>query len=857
MKRIAETSARRWKAVVLGAVALTVVSIVLALGLDTSASPGTLVDQDSSASQATHLLHREFGGDPVLVVVHTRKEGCPGGRDCRLTDLLLTPDIVRLLSLEGCVSGNIPRRAKAPDPVCDRFRESKPFEIVNGPGTFINESARQITSRIRSQQRRSAVEVEQASEAARKVAAARGLSPAEQEKLAKQARQLALLNALQPELRYGLSPRGAGIGDPSFVHQLIFEPSISFDAPKTRFTQYFPSRTSAVLELRPRPGLSDGDTRTAIGLVREAVKSPSFRLKSSRYVVTGQPVAALGVEEDISDSLLVLLVAALVFLTAAVALAVRNARLLLAPMAVTVATVALTFGWMALLGATLTIASIAVLPVLAGIAAGIALHFQRTGALPLVSAGAAAIGFAVLVISPVPMVRTFGAFVAVGIVLSLAITLTLGSALLRGEVHAPARAAGGPLARLRTGWSRLTRLAVRRPRAVLGIAALAAAAGILLAPHSAAVSGLDRLASGGVREVKDLKALERESRMERGVSVVVTADDLTDPKVIPWMVAYQRKVLSRHGYTEEKPCAAAQLCPAVALADLFGQGRQRSRAQTRRLLNQLPRYFTQGVISRDRRTANISFLIRHMSIDRQRDVIADMRRQLDPPAGVSAHLAGDTVLAADAADFGANGGRLASLALAVLFVMLVAAGYRSRGAIRARLGPAFVVVVPAAIAAGWSALILFALRVDLNPMSATLGALIVGLAGYGVIALSGYYHEARAGGQAAEAAVTRAYEAGSVLLASGALALTGFATLTVTDVRMLRSFGALAIVDLAIVLAVAAFVLPAALVWAEQRKPLSLRRSRADVVAAARAGLGKVRAGASRLPRRRGEAQGP
>jgi hypothetical protein len=74
---------------------------------------------------------------------------------------------------------------------------------------------------------------------------------------------------------------------------------------------------------------------------------------------------------------------------------------------------------------------------------------------------------------------------------------------------------------------------------------------------------------------------------------------------------------------------------------------------------------------------------------------------------------------------------------------------------------------------------------------------------------------------------------------------------------MLRSFGAVAVFDLAIVLAVAALVLPAALVWAEQRKPLSWRRSRAELAAATRAGLGKVRAGASRLPRRRGEAQGP
>jgi predicted RND superfamily exporter protein len=859
VKRIAETSARRPKAVVLGAVVLTVVSIVLALGLDTSASPGTLLDLDSSASRATNMLHREFGGDPVLVVVHTRKEGCPGGRDCRLTDLLLTPDLIRLLSLEGCVSGNIPSRAKAPAPVCDRFRESKPFGIVNGPGTFINESARQITNRIRSQQKSSAVDVKRASEAARKVAAARGLSPAQQEKLAQQARQLALLNALQPTLRYGLNPRGAGIGDPSFVHQLIFEPSISFDAPKTRFTQYFPSRTSAVLELRPRPGLSDRDTRAAVGLVREAVRSPSFRLKSSRYVVTGQPVAALGVEEDISDSLLILLIAALVALTAAVALTVRFTRLLLVPPAVAVATVALTFGLMSLLGATLTLASIAVLPVLAGIAAGIEIHFQRTGTLPWPSAVAAAIGFAVLVISPVPMVRTFGGFVALGILLSLAFTLTLGSALLRGDGHAsgPARSRRKRLQFVRAGWARSTALAARRPRAVLGLAALVALLGWLLAPQSQTVAGLDRLASGGVREVKDLKALERESRMERGVNVVVTADDVTNPKVIPWMVAYQRKVLRRHGYTETKPCAAAELCPAVALADLFGEGRQRSRTQTRRLLDQLPRYFTQGVISQDLRTANISFLIGHMSIDRQQDVIADMRRQLDPPAGVHASLAGETVLAADAADHGFNSRTLVLLALVLLFALLVANGVRTLRDIRARFGPALVSMVPVVIAVGWSALILVVLGIDLNPMSATLGALVVGLGGYGVIVLSDRYREARASGQPAAAAVTRAYGQGDVLLASGFVALIGFAILIVPDVPMLRSFGEIAVFDLAIVLAVAALVLPAALVWAEQRKPFSLRRSRTQLVAAGRAGLAKVRAGASRLPRRRGEAQGP
>jgi uncharacterized protein len=835
--------------VVCGVAALVAVSVVLALGLDASAGPGTLFDGSSSAAKATDRLHRAFGDEPVLVLVRTRKEGCPGGRDCRLTDLLLTPDVLRVLSLEGCLSGNIPRRAPKPAPVCEKFTESKPFQFVNGPGTFINESARQISARIRRQQRQSAIEVKQASEAARKIAAAKGLSQAEQERLAKQARQLAQLNALQPALRYGLNPQGAGVGDPSFVHQLVFEPSISFDAPKTRFAQYFPSRTSALIELRLRPGLSENEKRAAIDLAREAVRSPSFRLKSARYTVTGGPVAALGVASSISDALLVLSIASLIFFSIALALAFRARRGLL-PLAPAAAAVAFTFGLMALFGANLTLASIAVLPVLAGVAVTVAVHFQRTGALPLAAALAAVIGFLVLVGSPVPMVRTFGAFVAIGIVLSLVVTLTLGSALSRGQVWTAT-----PLARL----SRLVAAVVRRPRPLLVVAAMVGVLGWVLAPPSDVASSLNRLAPNDVSEVKDLDALQRASGVDRGVSVLVTGKDLTDPRAIRWMVDYQRKALSRHGYTEEKPCPQAELCPTVLLSQLFGSGRLRSSAQARALLDRLPRYFTQGVISQDRRTANLSFLIRRMPIEKQKDVIDDLRLQLHPPAGVDAELAGSTVRAADAANLGPNGRMLALVAL-LGFALLMAA-WRLQplraGGTSWRTGMAAVTVVAIAIAAGL-ALLLSRLGGSLDPMSATLGALAVGLCGYAALIFCGLYREGRADGNEPDAAVTRAHGLSVALLAFGPMAPIGFAILMFGDAQMLRDFGWIAALVLGTVLITLDLLLPAALVWEEHRKPVPRSRKEwADIGRAAgqkaRGTIGTV----SRPLRRRGEAQGP
>src|SRR5581483_2247145 len=87
-------------------------------------------------------------------------------------------------------------------------------------------------------------------------------------------------------------------------------------------------------------------------------------------------------------------------------------------------------------------------------------------------------------------------------------------------------------------------------------------------------------------------------------------------------------------------------------------------------------YFSQGVISPDRRTATLAFGIRLMPLDEQARVIDTMRAELHPPAGVHAELAGLPVLAAEANSQIASSWRralqLIAGLLAVALVLLVA-----------------------------------------------------------------------------------------------------------------------------------------------------------------------------------------
>ena len=172
------------------------------------------------------------------------------------------------------------------------------------------------------------------------------------------------------------------------------------------------------------------------------------------------------------------------------------------------------------------------------------------------------------------------------------------------------------------------------------------------------------------------------------------------------------------------------------------------------------------------------------------------------------------MLAAEAnAQLASPARRLGTLLAGLLAVFVVLAVAR-RG-----LRRAWVPLVPIALATGWSALILFALRIPLNPMSATLGALVLALSTeFAVLLEARVREEQRRGRRAGGEALARAYRStGAAVLASGATAIAGFAVLACSDVRMLREFGLVTVVDLSVSLVGVLAVLPAVLVLVERR----------------------------------------
>ncbi len=850
--RVARFAVRRPWVVLALIAALSIGGAALALRLSTDAGTDTLVDRDDETFQATERFKEKFGDDAVVVLA----EG-------DLRELVLTENLGHLLGLEGCLSGNLPEEGLADLPaVCREIAELNPSRVVFGPATFLNQSVAQIEQVLSGQIGSAQQEAQAEAKKARERAAEQGLSESEQDAAADQASQAVQQRFQQGLLQiatdYGIT-KVPQIDDPDFVSKVVFDSSQPAGTPKARFSYLFPNSSSALISSRLRPDLSESERNRAIELYKRAVDDPEFELNGGRYVVSGVPAVVEGLADSLRSEIFILLAASILIMAIVLAL-VLSPPLRLLPLGVALATAGLSFGALSLIGGSLTMASVAVLPVLIGLVVDYSIQLQarwneargeglapqqaatvaagRGGPVVGVAVLATAAGFAALALSPVPMVRDFGLLLVLGIAIGFAVALSGGLAALAIAARPRSRPvrAGGPLRRggerlelmrarsgrrLREGGTRALAVTITNPGRVLVAATTLAVCGWVAGSQTSVVSDIRELASPGLPALQDVEELQDETGVSGELNVTVTSDDLASPEVIGWMRNFQDRVLERHGFSGARRCEDADICPAISLPDLFGESAgEQTAEQAQALVESIPPYFSQAVISRNPDggigdTANIAFGIPVMPLDEQQDLIDDIRGQIDPaglpgpPSGTTVEVAGLPALAAAAnRDLSASRYWLPLVALLAVGLVLLAV-YRS-------VRRAVVPLVPIVLATGWSALVVAAMDIPLNPMSATLGALVIAIATEFSVILSARYEAERVSGMSVGEALRRTYErTGTAVLASGVTAIAGFAALAASDIRMLRDFGLVTIADLGVALAGVMLVLPAALVWAE------------------------------------------
>ena len=544
-----------------------------------------------------------------------------------------------LLRLEGCLSGNVPEEGlKTLPEVCTWFAQEQAGEGRVRPGHVHQHGGGPDRRGVQGQAGgEGAARPRRRPRPRGRLSKRRGDPTAEQERLAEQARSLVYAqfteDTLRLALRYGLTSIPS-LDNVDFVSQLVFDPSRGVGEPKARFAYLFPSNDAALIQIRLKPTLSDSQRDEAVDLIQEAVAHAAVHARPRRpLLVTGVPVVVDSLASAVQDSIFVLL-------GRRAARDGRHARARVPHPAAAAAARARAGGGRADLrrvlarrrqpddgvdrgaagadrpGGRLRIqfqarfeeveatAAVPPPPAAAAVAAASA------GGPTIATAGlSTAVGFLVLLLSPVPMVRGFGALLVIGIFVALGCALTAGfAALVRFSERRPdvppmlprvrATAAGwweaiatsapGSARRPRgcgcsAGWGRRRiDVALERPRRVLMVGLAVAALGWVADTQTEVISDVRELVPRDLQALKDVNELQEATGVSGEIDVTLSGDDLTDPKVIavddrvparrPAGARVQGRVAPARRTTTRRSCARRCRCPTCS-----GRGRRRAR----------------------------------------------------------------------------------------------------------------------------------------------------------------------------------------------------------------------------------------------------------------------------------------
>jgi len=418
------------------------------------------------------------------------------------------------------------------------------------------------------------------------------------------------------------------------------------------------------------------------------------------------------------------------------------------------------------------------------------------------------IGFITLFISEVPMIRDFGMMLAVGIAFSYIVGLfMLHSIVYLGDknksIDLLSKASLKASGRIDRMLSRIAKLAVNNTLPIFLVALVFGIAGGVVDYWLPTNTDYEELIPQDMTELKELRELREIIGSGGEIRFMVEAEDVSSSVVLGWLKEYQDEVLALH------PELISVNSPATLVSEAT-EGLIPAEEQIQQILdNTAPLYLAQ-VISSDYKMASISFNTKYISLEETHDLLQLMQDEANLPVGVQLSPVGSLAIGASTID-ALVGARLKLNLIclgAILIVILLV--YR-------RLSSTIFTIIPVGTVIAWSSLDMYLIGIPLNPLTAVLGIIIIGICTEFMVLLIGRYdEEKKLGLSPKDAMVTALSKIGRAIVVTALTTLGGFGVLISSNFVMIRDFGIATVLGVLLCLIITITVMPGLIVWYDE-----------------------------------------
>jgi hydrophobe/amphiphile efflux-3 (HAE3) family protein len=635
------------------------------------------------------------------------------------------------------------------------------------------------------------------------------------------------------------------------------------------FGKLIPDNTHTVISVGMAGSITDDKQTDILKVTQEAVKLSDFP-PSYNVIVTGDPAFSIAMGTEMNTSMGPLLGLAAFFMLIVLTFVFGHVRWRWLPLPVVFLGVIYTFGAMGFLGIPLSMVSMSAFPVLIGLGIDYAIQFhnrieeelhkegnkskaiirtvKHTGPAVLIALTMTALGFFSLFTSSVPMIQDFGKLLTIGIVMCYIAALFVGlitvslfdsisergllkrlkSKLRPPKANVERVSPKKPKPRFIGDFlAKLTDFTIKYDLVVIGIATMLCIVGLIADESVGVQTDTQSFVPQDMPALLDLNHLKKIMGGTEELNLIIKVNDNADPNILKWIDKFSGHESNRaHIYSASSIVTLVKQYNGGTIPDsrdeieaIYGKipGSQKSQylyGKHMLLLN-----FNIGNANKDLKVTGIRDL---------KNLVEQDIKWMQVPPGTSVTITGGSVVYTEV--IGALTSGRVEMTYIGLFLVLGGLLLVYRDWLKA-----LVPIIPMFMVTGWSGLVMTYLKLDYTPMTATLGALILGIGcEYSILMMERYFEEKDEGASPLEAIHKTAASIGAALIASGATVVFGFAALIASPFPLTSNFGLVTVIDILLVMVATFTVFPPLIIlldsWRDKKRGIQALHKKAKNV---------------------------
>lgn len=419
---------------------------------------------------------------------------------------------------------------------------------------------------------------------------------------------------------------------------------------------------------------------------------------------------------------------------------------------------------------------------------------------------ATALGFVALYTSPVPMIQDFGKMLTIGLIISfiLGIFLLIPILFVRDHFFSNMKKKKQKQEKVEKAskmdkvldW--ITKKTITFRWIIITIAILTAAFGIYLDIDADAETDVETFMPQDTQELRDIHQLRDIIGTTDQVSIVYEGDNIVTDQVITW-VDNQTETIGK-----EFPDIVVNTKSVTSIVKQMDDGELPKDGEFSEKIADVPEDQLKLFLNESQTKGVITVGIKHLEADVLKTFIDDLgiyleKNNLDT---IETTITGKAVLDVEMIQ-GLTTGRyqMTLLGMGLVFLSLL---IFYRHPIKA-----LIPLLPIIFIVGWSGLVMYLLDVSYTPLTATLGALIIGIGTeFTVLVMERFYEERKKGLQGSDAIKITNKSIGKAIFASALTTIGGFSALLASDFVILNNFGMMTLINISFALFSTIIVMP-------------------------------------------------